>query len=209
MENIAAGAASVSGVVEDAEAGESKAHGGAKSLTLLAADSVVRVPHTSTISVTSGVVEVTVRAGTDTRESNPDAGAIGVASGSCGVARAVSFAVVSGRVPHAAAIGIASRSLDVTSTASTSTPLISDVPFAEGIDGTRVEISLESAVRRASVAISIPETFGVSIATRSLVVGELALLAADGSVPSAHLLLEAAFLNHERISDSEFDSVDS
>lgn len=58
VSDVAARAASVVGIVEDAETSESEAHGRAESFALWTADHAVSIPHATTISVTSSVGEV-------------------------------------------------------------------------------------------------------------------------------------------------------
>jgi hypothetical protein len=209
VSNVAARAASVVGVVEYTETSESEAHGGAESFALLTADHVVCVPHAATISVTSSVVEVAESTGLDTSGGDcPLASAVGEATLGCLPLRAVLFAVVRGRVPRAAWIEIARSLLSVLDAADARAPLTGGIPVADRIDGASVHVSDHRAVSLADGASRIPDTFSVRVATHGVVVSEAALLAAEGTVPSAHCLAEASLLNDERIADGEFDGVD-
>lgn len=136
------------------------------------------------------------------------AGAVGEATLGCLPLRAVLFAIVCCGVPSAAGIEIARSLLIVLDHADARAPLVGCIPVAERIDGASVDVGDHGAVSLTDGTCRIPEALGVRVATHGIVESEVALLAADGSVPSTHGLAEAALLNDERIADGELDSVD-
>jgi hypothetical protein len=207
--DVAARAAAEVGVVEDAETSKGEARGRAESFALLTADHVVSIPHAATIGIASVVGEVAMRAGADASGvDGPLAGAVSEASLGCLPFAAILFAVVCGAVPGAARIDVARSLLAVLHHAGTRAPLAGNVPVAERIHGARVEVDQHRAVRLTEDAGRIPDAFRVRVAASSLIVGVLALFAADGAVPSAHGFTKAALLNDKRIGDGELDGVD-
>lgn len=167
------------------------------------------VPHAGTIEVAGGVVEVAVGACWDASGLvGPDASRISIASGVGDVAGAIGLAEVRRHVPFAARIKVATGLALVACAAVAVACLACDVPFAQRVDQAAVEISQDRACGLAQVTCGIPIALDIGFATRGVAVREAAFLAADGTVPVAHLFTDAAALNDKSIVGVELHGVD-